>query len=104
MGIIVFFFGFCLFVFSQPPAALSQWRLCKEVARALGSWVPWQCQIPRGASSNCHRKYGAIRVFTASGSSALVRIEHGGVRVTWIVRGLVVPNVQVHALPQLWSY
>lgn len=39
--------------------------------------------------------------FLASGSSALVRIKHGGSTAAWIVGSLAAPSVQEHRLPKL---
>ena len=48
-----------------------------------------------------------IRLFFACGSSAPVRVEHGGGTATWLAGTLVVPSVQGHGLPplqELWLY
>ena len=48
-----------------------------------------------------------IRLFFACGSSAPVRVEHGGGTATWLAGTLVVSSVQGHGLPplqELWLY
>ena len=66
------------------------------VCRVTKSWT-----LPKQPCVHRHE------TFSASGSSAPVRIESEGGTATWLVGTLVAPSVQGHGLPlpqQLWPY
>ena len=46
-----------------PAAGLPQWELSVKVARLLGLWGSWWCQVCRDTDCLCHRSYGPIRIF-----------------------------------------
>ena len=63
-----------------------------ELVQLLGLQGLWQDQVLRGAGGLDRRKYGALRVFVASGCSVLVGVEHGSGTGAWIMGTLATPD------------